>query len=341
MGWDRGLQGSGGGTGVSRVGQWPEPGLSPQAVSAQCQHRGVWGQGTALRVTGTGAGTILVALQVSLDRNLPVPKAQGRAGIPEPEQEQLRICWEVPGAGCAPGPAGTPRAWGSQKLFPNALLGAGEWLITLGVTPQAVPTLPPRAGMRRQERLGEFQVMLYCLMRQRAARARFPKLPRRIFPCPGSVLVRPAAIRAVADAMGVVGQLGQHDGELLEAHLLVLVQVRLLEELVQVIGLAPLLKLGMGRAHVPAPAPPPWVGTELLGSFPALGRVWELRDVLTLSYLAFSPRLNPRGDRIWSQTPVAAHGRRKSRGDPKLGVIRNPLLPHAHGGAAPHRPGVS
>lgn len=99
--------------GVSKVGQWPEPGMSPQAVSGQRRHRGA--RGTAGGAEGHrdrrwhhfgGSAGVLAWEPPS-----PVPKAQAQAGIHEPEQEQPRSCWEVPGVGSARGPAGTPRGW--------------------------------------------------------------------------------------------------------------------------------------------------------------------------------------------------------------------------------------
>lgn len=48
----------------------------------------------------------------------------------------------------------------------------------------------------------------------------------------------------VADAMGVIGQLGQDNGELLKSQLSVLIHVCLFEELLQVVTAVPVLKLG-------------------------------------------------------------------------------------------------
>lgn len=83
-----------------------------------------------LRVTGTGAGTTLVALQVSWHGNLPALSPRPRL-----RQESTSRSRSSPGAaGRCPGLAvpedlqGHPEA-GVAKLLQNALLRAGEWLV--------------------------------------------------------------------------------------------------------------------------------------------------------------------------------------------------------------------
>lgn len=136
-------------------------------------------------------------------------------------------------------------------------------------------------------------MLLLCHEREPAVPKAFlsPVFPR--FPIPGSVPVRPAALGAVADAMNVVGQFAQHHSELLEAQLLVIVQVGLLEEVFQISGFVPVLEFwGQDEGKGQVPAPPPWEQTEFLGS---PGRVWEVQDVLTLLFHTLSPKNPQRG----------------------------------------------
>jgi len=59
-----------------------------------------------------------------------------------------------------------------------------------------------------------------------------------------SILVWSAAVFVVADVMGVVGNLGQYSGELLERQIVVLIYICLSEEVLQVAWTVPFLQWG-------------------------------------------------------------------------------------------------
>lgn len=82
-----------------------------------------------------------------------------------------------------------------------------------------------------------------------------------------SVLVWCTAVFLVDELVGVVGQLGQDDGELLESQLFVLIQVCLFEELLQIVAIVPALKLGDRTCVNVAP---PWAAHPLVETKPAL-----------------------------------------------------------------------
>ena len=134
----------------------------------------------------------------------------------------------------------------------------------------------------------------------------------------GSVAVWLTSVLLMDDVVRVVGHLGQHDGELLERHFLVLVHIRLLKEHLQVVRTVPALQGGQGVGQRPSPGcvptgghhphPVPFIAEKRLEDVGSLGSSLSKKDGSCLMWYCVCP------------FPGGAQSHGWSPGQPELGV---------------------